>query len=106
MNRSSHRNKTFIWTGLGAALIVAAIFSPFASSDPDGLDRVAQDHEFEDKAVEDPLAHQLPFYSIFEEYALRGVPEAIATPMAGVIGTLVTFGLAWGLGKGVVRKNG
>ncbi len=99
------RNRFFILTGLGIALIVAVFLSPFASSDPDGLDRVAQDLQFEGKTAEEAPARKLPFYKVFEEYALRGVPEGIATPMAGLVGTLTTFGLAWGIGKLLVRHS-
>lgn len=102
---SQTRNRAFVISGLGVALLVAVFLSPFASSDPDGLDRAAQDHGFEQKAVEKPLSHKLPFYQVFEEYQLRGVPETVATPIAGLVGTLVTFGLAWGAGKILVRNR-
>ncbi len=102
---SNKRNQLFIVTGLGIALIIAVLISPFASSDPDGLDRVSQDLEFEDKAVEDAPAKKLPFYAIFEEYALRGVNDALATPLAGLAGTVVTFGIAWGTGKLLIRSS-
>lgn len=105
-SRLQTRNRAFVLAGLGIALLVAVFVSPFASQDPDGLDRVAQDHEFEQKAVEDAPAQRLPFYQVFEEYSLRGVPETIATPLAGLIGTLATFGIAWGIGKLVVRQPG
>jgi cobalt/nickel transport protein len=99
------RNRAFVLTGLGIALLVAVFLSPFASSNPDGLDRVAQDHGFDKSATENPVSHSLPFHSVFDEYALRGVPETIATPLAGLAGTLVTFGLAWGAGKLLVRRS-
>jgi cobalt/nickel transport protein len=99
------QNRLFILTGLSIALIIAVFLSPFASSDPDGLDRVAQDLQFENQAVEHPPAHQLPFYAIFAEYALRGVPASVAKPLAGLIGTVATFGIAWGLGKILIRKS-
>jgi cobalt/nickel transport protein len=102
---SQTRNRAFVISGLGIALLIAVFLSPFASSDPDGLDRVAQDQGFENKAQEEPLSHKLPFYQVFEEYQLRGVPEQIATPAAGLVGTLVTFGLAWGAGKVLVRDR-
>lgn len=102
---STQRNRLFVLTGLGIALVVAVFISPFASSDPDGLERVAQDLEFEDKAIEDAPANKLPFYTVFEEYALRGVPEVVATPLAGLAGTVVTFGLAWGAGKLLIRPS-
>jgi cobalt/nickel transport protein len=104
-NNSSNRNLAFIISGLGIALIIAIFVSPFASSDPDGLDRVSQDLKFEHKASEDAPANKLPFAHIFDEYALKGVPEGIATPMAGLVGTLATFGIAWGTGKLLVKKN-
>ncbi len=102
-NHSQSRNRAFVITGLGIALLIAVFLSPFASSDPDGLDRVSQDQGFDESAAEDPPANRLPFYSVFEEYALRGVPETLATPLAGLIGTLVSFGLAWGAGKLLVK---
>ncbi|HAC65965.1 MAG TPA: cobalt transport protein [Cyanothece sp. UBA12306] len=100
-NRASikKRNRLFWTVGLGIALIIAVFLSPFASSDPDGLDRVSQDLEFENKAAEDAPAEKLPFYNVFNEYTLRGVPQNLATPLAGLVGTVVTFGLAWGSGK-------
>ncbi|MEL4895166.1 PDGLE domain-containing protein [Crocosphaera sp. Alani8] len=102
---NKQRNRSFVLTWLGIALIVAIFVSPFASSNPDGLDRVSQDLQFEDKAVEDAPAQKLPFYAVFEEYALRGVPEILATPLAGLAGTMVTFGLAWGTGKLLARPS-
>jgi cobalt/nickel transport protein len=101
----SKRNRIFVVSGLGIALLIAIFLSPFASSNPDGLDRVSQDLKFDRKASENAPATKLPFYQVFEEYALRGVPESVATPMAGLIGTLVTFGVAWGVGKLVVRRS-
>jgi cobalt/nickel transport protein len=105
-NLSRDRNRAFIIAGLGTALLIAVLLSPFASSDPDGLDRVSQDLKFDDKALEEAPARKLPFAEVFDEYALKGVPEGIATPLAGLVGTLVTFGLAWGIGKVVVRGSG
>lgn len=102
---SRTRNQAFVISGLGIALLIAVFLSPFASSNPDGLDRVAQEQGFDQKAAEEPLAYKLPFYQMFEEYQLRGVPEQVATPAAGLIGTLVTFGLAWGAGKVLVRNR-
>lgn len=101
----ARRNRLFIGVGLGVSLGIAALLSPFASQHPDGLDRVARDLKFDEKATSEPLTHKLPFYSVFEEYAVRGVPEALATPLAGAIGTVATFGLAWGLGKLAIRRS-
>jgi cobalt/nickel transport protein len=107
MNHPSkaQKNLKFAFVGLGISLLVAIFVSPFASQNPDGLDRVAQDLQFDTKAQEEPIAKQLPFAIAFEEYALRGVPEAVATPLAGLVGTIATFGLAWGLGKLTIRQR-
>ena len=104
-NLLRERNRALVLAGLGVALLIAVFLSPFASKNPDGLDRVSQDLKFEQKAAKDTPARKLPFYSIFDEYALRGVPEELATPIAGLVGTLATFGLAWGIGKLVVRGS-
>lgn|SRR5919199_2738035 len=103
--RLRQRNRALIIAGLGTALLIAVFLSPFASKDPDGLDRVSQDLKFENKVSEDTPARKLPFYTVFDEYALRGVPEGISTPLAGLVGTLATFGLAWGIGKLVLRGS-
>ena len=98
-------NRVFIITGLSLALLIAVLLSPFASKNPDGLDRVAQDFKFESKAQEDSLAKKLPFFSIFDEYTMRGVPESVATPLAGLVGTIATFGLSMALGKLATRQR-
>ncbi len=99
-------NRIFVLVGLGVALAIAIFLSPLASKDPDGLDRVAQDLKFEAKATEEPPAKKLPFVQIFDEYALRGIEdEKAATALAGLVGTLVTFGLAWSIGKLTTRKT-
>jgi cobalt/nickel transport protein len=102
-NLSRQRNRAFVIAGLGVALLIAIFLSPFASSDPDGLNRVSEDLGFDKEAIEETPAHKLPFAQLFDGYAFKGVPEGVATPLAGLVGTLATFGLAWGIGKLVVR---
>ncbi|NJR70542.1 MAG: cobalt transport protein [Synechococcales cyanobacterium CRU_2_2] len=101
----SMKYRIFFLSGLGIALAIAALLSPFASPSPDGLNRVAEDLGFVDKEHPEPAAQKLPFAKVFDGYALRGVPEQIATPVAGLVGALATFGVAWGLGKLVARKS-
>lgn len=99
------RYKTFFLSSLGIAVIIAAVVSPFASSHPDGLNRVAEDLGFTDKERPEPLAQKLPPAKAFDGYALRGAPESVATPIAGVVGVAAAFGVAWGLGKLFVRQS-
>lgn len=104
-NSSPTSDRKFIWASLGVALIIGVFISPFASQNPDGLDRVSQDLKFDRKAAAEPPAHKLPFYLVFEEYSFRGVPESIATPVAGLFGTLATFGLTLAGGKLILRSS-
>jgi hypothetical protein len=84
--------------GLCIALLLA-IISPIASKFPDGLDRFAEDHNFVDKAVE-------PAFSVIPDYSFPGVSsEATATIIAGVLGTLILFGLVFGLASLLKSKN-
>lgn len=84
-----------------AALLVAALLSPLASSSPDGLERVATDLGFIEKGeggtvIKSPLA----------DYIFPGVVnEAAATAMAGLTGTLVTFGAMYGLARLLKKRK-
>jgi cobalt/nickel transport system permease protein len=75
-------------------LIIAfalAIASPLASAYPDGLMRVAEQQGFLNAARE-------PGYHIISGYVLPGMSnETLATILAGIIGTLLVFGIAAGV---------
>ena len=82
--------------GLSAALLLA-VLSPLSSKFPDGLDRFAEDHNFVGKAGE------LGF-TVIPGYSFPGIDnEAAATIVAGLLGTLLLFGL--GLGLASVLKS-
>ena len=71
--------------------LAVACLSPLASSSPDGLERVAEDKGFIGLAGEAP-------FQIIADYVFPGIEnEAIATVLAGIIGTLILFGVAYGL---------
>jgi cobalt/nickel transport protein len=53
---SATRNRVFVLSGLGVALLIGVFLSPFASENPDGLDRVAQELKFDQKAATFGLA--------------------------------------------------
>jgi len=68
-----------------------ATISPLASSSPDGLEKVAEDKGFIS------LAEGSPF-EIVADYVFPGIEnEAMATILAGWVGTIVLFGIAYGL---------
>ncbi|MDD5347253.1 MAG: PDGLE domain-containing protein [Candidatus Omnitrophica bacterium] len=93
-------NKKDILWGLGIALLLALVLSPFASPWPDGLERVAEDKGFLEKGEVAPaLSSPVP------DYAWPGVKdEKAATASAGILGTLVVFGAGWGL-AGLIKKK-
>ena len=91
------RRKWWI-VGLLIALAVTLI-SPLASAWPDGLERVAEDKGFVEDAQDAP-------YEVIPDYVFPGVGnEAVATILAGIVGTLMVFGLAYGLGVLLRRRE-
>lgn len=94
------RNRVFVLAGLLLAVLLAGVVSTFASSDPDGLEWVAQDEGFADTADDHALAD-----SPLAGYGEPDDGEGIGTPLAGVIGVAVTF--AFGLGLfALVKRRG
>jgi cobalt/nickel transport system permease protein len=88
------------WVGLGLAIALAlTLVSPLASSDPDGLNRVAEDAGF-DSAAQDAPYEILPGYSIpFIQ------DESLTKILAVATGTLVVFGIAYFVGRTNARKT-
>lgn len=88
------------WCIIGLALaLFVALLSPLASPHPDGLERVAEDQGFIDRA-------QAPAYELIPDYALPGIEnEAVATMAAGVVGTLLLFLVVVGLGRLATRRS-
>lgn len=84
--------------GLGIALGVAFL-SPLASSDPDGLERVAEDEGFLEEAKDAP-------YEVIPDYVFPGVEnEDVATILAGIAGVLIVAALTFVVAF-VLRRNG
>ncbi len=94
---SSIRQSSLIAAGLAIALAIA-FASPLADSDPDGLERVAEDKAFIDRA-EDPA------YEILPDYTVPGIDdEALTTIIAGVIGVLIVAGIGFAVPR-LVRQT-
>ena len=86
--------------GLGIALVIT-LFSPLASSKPDGLERVAEDKAFIDKGKDAP-------YEVIGDYAFPWVGnEDVATILGGVVGVAVVaaFVLAVGVGLRALSRR-
>jgi hypothetical protein len=85
--------------GLGITAVVVMVAAIFASADPDGLERVAENLGFIEAAQDAP-------YEIIPDYALPGVEDpAIATILAGFIGVAIVFGLMLALGRVLARRR-
>ena len=87
--------KLFTVVALAVAIGLATALSPFASSNPDGLERVAEDKGFIDagESSSGPIS----------DYAFPGVEdERVATALAGFTGTLIVFGVGYVL---VLRRR-
>jgi len=82
------------WWHIALVICLAvALISPLASSSPDGLERVGEDHGFIG------LAQEAPF-QLIADYLFPGIEnEALATILAGLVGTLVIFGAVYGLAR-------
>lgn len=86
------RGSTWVAVGLVLALVVVLV-SPLANPNPDGLERVAEDHGFIE-AAEDPPYEVIPDYQApFIE------DEALATIVAGVIGVVIVAAVGWGVAR-------
>jgi cobalt/nickel transport protein len=92
----ARRTWPFVVAALALALTLAAFIAPFASSAPDGLDKVAQDQGFEARAEGREVWTRAPM----PDYKAGGVSNtAVAKGIAGVAGTLAVFAVAFAIGK-------
>jgi cobalt/nickel transport system permease protein len=88
------------WVVAGGLISLAVVLlSPFASTDPDGLERVAGDLGFLSKGVSAP-------YQFMPDYVLPVLTQGyIATVLAGLIGLVVVGAIIVLLGKGLRAKS-
>ena len=84
--------------GLSIAALVVIILAPLASSDPDGLERAAEDLGFIGAARQ-------AIFSIIPDYTVPGVDGNLSTILAGLIGVVIVFGLMILLGRLLARRR-
>jgi len=79
-------NKKFYLVGIAIALAIAGFLSFYASSSPDGLEKVAIDLGFIDSAKDSAVAG-----SALADYGVAGLDnERLSVGIAGVIGIIAT----------------
>lgn len=74
------------------AVVLVAVVSWYASSAPDGLERVAADHGIAAQA-QPSAADQSPLAG----YSVQGMGQRLGSSAAGVVGLVATAGVAFGL---------
>jgi len=85
--------RTFVLSGIAVALVLAFLVSPFASSSPDGLEKVASDKGIDASVTDHELAD-----SPLADYAVVGVENgSLSTGLAGLAGVAVTLAIVMGL---------
>ncbi len=99
MRRPSTR--ALVVTGVLVALLLAGFVSYYASSSPDGLNRVAQDKGFS-QTEKQHASDGSPFAG----YDTRGIGNGrLSGGLAGVTGALVVLALTGGLALAVRRRS-
>jgi len=87
------------WHGALIFALFLAVLSPLASSSPDGLERIAEDKGFMETARE-------AFFEAIPDYMVPGIKsEAVATILAGLIGTLLVFAIGYSLARLLKAKG-
>jgi cobalt/nickel transport protein len=83
---------------IAAILVFLAVFIPFASSSPDGLERVVENFG---------VAEHEPFWNgVMSDYAVAAIENPyVSTLLAGVSGTLIVLIAGFLLGKTITPKN-
>ncbi len=85
--------------GLAIAALIVVILAPLASSDPDGLERVAEDHGFISQA-------QNFISGLLSDYAIPGIDDpTISTILSGLIGVAIVVGVMFLLGRVLARRR-
>ena len=93
MNQNKSNLKKFYALFFLAALSLAGGLSFYASSSPDGLEKVAEDEGFLESAQDSALSN-----SPLADYGLAGLDsERLSVGIAGVIGVVATAAIALAL---------
>jgi len=91
----------FVWIGLGVALLVALFLSPFASTSPDGLEKVAEMRRFSEEGERWKFWKHAPL----SNYSLPWIKnEKASTALSGLIGTIAIFFITIGIGKAIKKR--
>jgi cobalt/nickel transport protein len=94
------KNKKFLAAGFLVSLFLAGVVSFYASSDPDGLEKVAEDIGFIETAKDHTYAD-----GALADYGVKGIDnERASVGLAGVIGVIGTAVVGGALFTLIARK--
>ena len=94
------KNKKFLVSGFVVSLFLAGVVSFYASSDPDGLEKVAEDIGFLESAEDHTYAD-----GALADYGVKGIEnERASVGVAGVIGVIGTAIVGGALFTFLARK--
>jgi len=86
----------FIWISLGISLLLVLFLSPFASTSPDGLEKVAETRGFSERGENRTFWKYPPL----PDYAIPWIKsEKVSKAVSGLIGTLAIFFIVLGVGR-------
>jgi cobalt/nickel transport protein len=93
--------RVVVLAGLAVALLLAGVASFYASSRPDGLNRVAEDHGFAQTQQDHRAAD-----GTFAGYETKGIGNGrLSGGLAGVVGSVVVLSLTGGITYAVRRRR-
>lgn len=107
-------NKTFIVIGIAVALIIGVVAVFMASGDPDGLESTALMIQGQktltgttppDAEIHENKEGKFSYESPMPDYSLGERFEPIGSIVAIVLGTLLAFGLIFGISKLLVARK-
>jgi hypothetical protein len=97
--RSSRVGRWWWVVGLVIVALVVVVLAPLASSDPDGLERVAEDNGFIAQA-------QNVVGGLLGDYAIPGIGDpAVSTVLSGLLGVAILLGVVFLLGRVLARRK-
>jgi hypothetical protein len=89
------------WWVIGIAIValVVVVFAPLASSDPDGLERVAEDNGFIGQA-------QNVVGGLFGDYGIPGIDDpTVSTILSGLLGVAILLVVVFLVGRVLARRK-
>ena len=90
--------KRFVSIAILVSVLIAGVLSYFASSNPDGLEKVSSD-----KGLDSQVTESANSDSFFADYGIAGLENS--TGLAGLVGIVITGGIGYLLIKWVSKSS-